>query len=175
MKTLAAFVSIACIAAAALLHPSEAEIVDCSSIYFTVPDCLDFVRYGSTLQKPRDACCTGLASIMMASAECLCVGFGSIARFGVDFNFTKALSIPSVCNLPAPPSNCGTHAPQTASAPAPGPASSPGSAPQVGGPLPSIYPGSPALPPEKSGSSTITTVSLATAVFGLLVASFVRN
>ncbi|XWS63174.1 hypothetical protein CRYUN_Cryun06bG0073200 [Craigia yunnanensis] len=91
---------------AAAPSPSSSS-VDCSSLILNMADCLSFVSSGSQVSKPEGMCCSGLKTVLKAGPECLCEGFKSSASFGVTLNVTKALTLPAVCKVSAPPAtNC---------------------------------------------------------------------
>uniref|UniRef100_A0A7N0T190 Bifunctional inhibitor/plant lipid transfer protein/seed storage helical domain-containing protein n=1 Tax=Kalanchoe fedtschenkoi TaxID=63787 RepID=A0A7N0T190_KALFE len=196
MKTLAVTACLACIVLALLVADfpaaEAASGVDCSQVVLSLADCLAFVSEGSTLEKPVASCCSGLKTVLKASPDCLNSG-----QFGVKLNISKALSLPVVCNLNAPHTNCGlAPAPKAASPVAPAPhGAPPAHAPKsASAPEPAAAPGSPAAPapkeasapspssgyedvpapaPEKSGSTAISTsISLVIVALGLFVASF---
>ncbi|KAL4348445.1 hypothetical protein GQ457_17G012530 [Hibiscus cannabinus] len=86
--------------------PSSSSL-DCSSLILNMEDCLSFVSGGSKVSKPEGTCCSGLKSVLKVDPECLCEAFKSSASLGVTLNVTKALTLPAVCKLSAPPTtNC---------------------------------------------------------------------
>ncbi|XWS68322.1 hypothetical protein CRYUN_Cryun04dG0080400 [Craigia yunnanensis] len=91
---------------AAAPSPSSSS-VDCSSLILNMADCLSFVSSGSQVSKPDGTCCSGLKTVLKADPDCLCEAFKSSASLGVTLNVTKALTLPAVCKVSAPPAtNC---------------------------------------------------------------------
>ncbi|KDP27375.1 hypothetical protein JCGZ_20199 [Jatropha curcas] len=150
-------------------HTAPAPSVDCSSLVLNMADCLSFVSNGSTTTKPEKTCCSGLKTVLQTDAECLCEAFKSSAQLGVVLNVTKALSLPTVCKLQAPPaSNCGL---------ALAPAAAPGAlSPSVSGAAaPTVTAGAtvsaPAPSPGNAGSRGLS-ISVGSLAIGLVIASF---
>ena len=99
--------SISCCSQSPASAPAPSS-VDCTNLILSMADCLSFVSNDSTTAKPEGKCCAGLKTVLSTKAECLCEAFKSSARFDIVLNVTKALSLPSVCKIHAPPaSNCG--------------------------------------------------------------------
>ncbi|MBA0562068.1 hypothetical protein Golob_007146, partial [Gossypium lobatum] len=109
--TLAAIISVWVAADAAHHHhtasaPSPSS-VDCSSLILNMADCLSFVSSGSEVSKPEGTCCSGLKTVLKTDAECLCEAYKSSASLGVTLNVTKAMTLPALCKVSAPPlTNC---------------------------------------------------------------------
>ncbi|KAF8405981.1 hypothetical protein HHK36_008061 [Tetracentron sinense] len=118
--------------------PAPAPVVDCSTLIFSMVDCLSFVSNGSKESKPQGNCCSGLKTVLKTDAECICEAFKSSAQLGIVLNVTKASSLPASCGVSAPSiSNCGlsitpgaapAHSPTISKSPVPAPASSGASA-----------------------------------------------
>ncbi|KAH8521621.1 hypothetical protein H0E87_002601 [Populus deltoides] len=99
--------SISCCSQSPSSAPAPSS-VDCTNLILSLSDCLSFVSNDSTAAKPEGKCCAGLKTVLSTKAECLCEAFKSSAQYGIVLNVTKALSLPSVCKIHAPPaSNCG--------------------------------------------------------------------
>ncbi|PIA48068.1 hypothetical protein AQUCO_01400572v1 [Aquilegia coerulea] len=146
---------------------------DCSTLILGMTDCLPFVTSGDPAKKPEGGCCAGLKSVLKTAPECLCETFKNVGQFGIVLNMTKAMTLPSACNVKAPPfSQCGLSV-----APAGSPAASPkASAASPKSPVslaptstpPSLLPGgalspdgpsvaaTPGATPAKSGASTMS-------------------
>ncbi|XWS63173.1 hypothetical protein CRYUN_Cryun06bG0073200 [Craigia yunnanensis] len=142
---------------AAAPSPSSSS-VDCSSLILNMADCLSFVSSGSQVSKPEGMCCSGLKTVLKAGPECLCEGFKSSASFGVTLNVTKALTLPAVCKVSAPPAtNCDCVQPSTTAA------------------APTTFSGAnevaPAPAPGISGSPVLS-VSIGSLVVGLIIMLF---
>lgn len=90
-------------------HTAPTPAVDCTTVVMNMVDCLSFVTSGSTVRKPEGSCCSGLKSVLKTNAECLCEAFKNSAQFGVTLNVTKAMTLPTICKISAPPlNNCGS-------------------------------------------------------------------
>ncbi|XP_011005220.1 PREDICTED: non-specific lipid-transfer protein-like protein At5g64080, partial [Populus euphratica] len=139
--------------------------VGCSNLLLSMAGCLSFVSNDSTATKPEGKCCAGLKTVLSTKAECLCEAFKSSVQYGIVLNVTKALSLPSVCKIHAPPaSNCGLSI-SPSGAPAPG-GSAPGPAVNGGG-----NEQAPAPSPGHSGSTGFS-ISVGSLIIGFVVASF---
>ncbi|KAG6792510.1 hypothetical protein POTOM_001660 [Populus tomentosa] len=142
--------------------------VDCGTLISSLAECLSFVSNDSTTTKPEGNCCSGLKTVLSTKAECLCEAFKTSAQLGLALNVTKALSLPSVCKIHAPPaSNCGLLALSPSGAPVPAPGgSAPGPAVSGGGneqaPAPSL---------GHSGSIGFS-ISVGSLIIGFVVPSF---
>ncbi|KAK8659673.1 hypothetical protein V6N13_029870 [Hibiscus sabdariffa] len=138
--------------------PSSSSL-DCSSLILNMEDCLSFVSGGSKVSKPEGTCCSGLKSVLKADPECLCEAFKSSASLGVTLNVTKALTLPAVCKVSAPPTtNCAISL-------------TPAGAPGMGAPtafLEGANEVAPAPDPGSSGSSLLS-ASAGSLVPGLLI------
>ncbi|KAI9402026.1 hypothetical protein POPTR_001G210100v4 [Populus trichocarpa] len=158
--------SISCCSQSPASAPAPSS-VDCTNLILSMADCLSFVSNDSTAAKPEGKCCAGLKTVLSTKAECLCEAFKSSARFDIVLNVTKALSLPSVCKIHAPPaSNCGLAiSPSGARARAPG-GSAPGLAVNGGG-----NEQAPAPSPGHSGSIGFS-ISVGSLIIGFVFASF---
>ncbi|GLJ34070.1 hypothetical protein SUGI_0684960 [Cryptomeria japonica] len=99
---------------------------DCQTEIGTLLPCVSYV--GGNDKEPSAACCSALAKVVSTNASCLCLVLTGNSGFPI--NMTKALALPTACNVVTPPvSDCNK-----ATAPAPtvvasGPISNPGNAP----------------------------------------------
>ncbi|KFK28095.1 hypothetical protein AALP_AA8G471800 [Arabis alpina] len=143
---------------------APAPAVDCTSLIFSMADCLSFVSSDSTAKTPEKGCCTGLKTVLKTDAACLCEAFKSSASLGVTLNITKASSLPAACKLHAPSiANCGLSlAPSTA----------PGLAPVAGGP--EVAGLAPNPSPGNDGSALIP-ISFATVFSAVLFVLFTSS
>lgn len=74
----------------------------CSSVMMTLSPCLDYISGKSPI--PEFTCCTTLAGVVQSDPRCLCMVLdGSAASFGISINHTRALELPGVCKVQAPP------------------------------------------------------------------------
>ncbi|GJN10152.1 hypothetical protein PR202_ga28221 [Eleusine coracana subsp. coracana] len=74
----------------------------CSSVMMTLSPCLDFISSKSST--PGISCCSVLAGIVQSDPRCLCMILdGSAASLGMSINQTRALELPGVCKVQAPP------------------------------------------------------------------------
>ncbi|XP_045816364.1 non-specific lipid transfer protein GPI-anchored 11-like [Trifolium pratense] len=89
-------------------HNAPSPSVDCSVLVIVMSDCLSFVTNDSTVTKPEGTCCSGLKIVLKTIPSCLCEIFQNSAQFGLVFNLTKTLTLPSACKVSAPSLfNCG--------------------------------------------------------------------
>ncbi|XP_048555473.1 non-specific lipid transfer protein GPI-anchored 5-like [Triticum urartu] len=94
--------AIALILATMIASKAAAQNNGCSSVMMTLSPCLDFI--GSKALEPGFSCCTTLAGIVQTDPRCLCMVLdGSAASFGIVINHTRALELPSICKVQAPP------------------------------------------------------------------------
>ncbi|XP_068660569.1 non-specific lipid transfer protein GPI-anchored 31-like [Aristolochia californica] len=124
---------------------------DCQTLVVTnLVGCLDYVQPNSTAKAPAKDCCTGIDGIFNNDPLCLCQLLLNSSSVGLEFNKTRALTLPTVCNLNTPPvSICYTLLPPAS---APTGAESPESGGVAGGPTTGgLAPG--------SGSGSQTAVS----------------
>ncbi|XVE95350.1 hypothetical protein REPUB_Repub02eG0089300 [Reevesia pubescens] len=102
------------------MSPSLAPSLSCTSIIIEMADCLSFFTNESMEEKPTPSCCSGFKTVLKTNAECICEALKSSAELGVDLNFTKASTLPSLCHVSTPISNC-----DVSSSPGPVPATAP--------------------------------------------------
>ncbi|XP_062188931.1 non-specific lipid transfer protein GPI-anchored 5-like [Phragmites australis] len=91
---------------------AAAQSNGCSSVMMTLSPCLDFISSKSLV--PGISCCSVLAGVVQSDPRCLCMVLdGSATSFGISINQTRALELPGVCKVQAPPiSQCtGVPAP----------------------------------------------------------------
>ncbi|GAU23383.1 hypothetical protein TSUD_334310 [Trifolium subterraneum] len=75
----------------------------CSNVLISLSPCLDYIT-GLT-STPSSGCCSQLASVMGSQPQCLCEvvngGASSIAA-SLNINQTRALTLPTACNVQTP-------------------------------------------------------------------------
>ncbi|MQL94841.1 hypothetical protein Taro_027502 [Colocasia esculenta] len=65
-------------------------------------DCLDYVTSGSNTSKPEESCCEGIKVVVQLSTSCICEALQKAANIKIDINMTRAIALPTVCNVAAP-------------------------------------------------------------------------
>ncbi|CAL5332846.1 unnamed protein product [Camellia sinensis] len=118
--------------------PAPAPSVDCTDLMYDMFSCLSYLTVGNNDTKPGDSCCAGLKTVIDTDADCLCKGLKASSGLGFNINFKKAKAIPSVCNIPTPPSLTSCDSSSSDASPAPSPPSTPSTPPA--NPPPSIPP-----------------------------------
>ncbi|KAI3869041.1 hypothetical protein MKW92_045625 [Papaver armeniacum] len=163
---------------------APAPAVDCSTIIFSMADCLTFVTSGSKVTKPEGGCCSGLKTVLKADAQCICEAFKNSGSLGVVLDIKKAMTLPAACGVSAPSiDKCGL-ALSPAGAPVQSPSRStvlppmsspsmftPAPSPTAEGPTGGSQVEAPAPSPKPSDASTTTISSLALLV-SLAAASY---
>ncbi|KAK4763568.1 hypothetical protein SAY87_013006 [Trapa incisa] len=76
---------------------------DCSTILFSLADCLSYVQTGSNQTKPEKPCCPELVNLVTNSSVCLCKLLGDPKSTGFDIDVNRALKLPSACDVSTPP------------------------------------------------------------------------
>ncbi|XP_073106891.1 non-specific lipid transfer protein GPI-anchored 11 isoform X2 [Elaeis guineensis] len=95
----------------AMLHgihpqgPAPVPALDCTNALLNLSSCLTYVEEGSNLTRPKKGCCPGLAVLLATEPVCLCQLIGNYASFGIQIDTTKALMLPTVCRVHAPPAS----------------------------------------------------------------------
>ncbi|XP_047166843.1 non-specific lipid transfer protein GPI-anchored 5-like [Vigna umbellata] len=84
----------------------------CSSVLLSLSPCLNYID-GNSSTTPSSSCCLQFASVVSSQPRCLCeVLNGGAASLGVPINQTKALTLPTACNVKTPPiSRCNAASP----------------------------------------------------------------
>ncbi|KAJ1285908.1 hypothetical protein BS78_03G313900 [Paspalum vaginatum] len=112
----------------------------CLTAVLNMSDCLSYVTAGSTVRHPDKPCCPELAGLLESHPECLCqLLSGGASSYGVSVDYKRALALPGVCRLTAPPvSACALFGvpipPGLVPAAAPAPMSGSGLSPTGSGP-----------------------------------------
>ncbi|PKA51809.1 Non-specific lipid-transfer protein-like protein [Apostasia shenzhenica] len=92
--------------------PPGAEY-DCIDESVDVAPCLTFIENVSTLARPAEDCCPGLATAARASPVCFCRLLDGRPILGVEINAKKALNLPATCGFRPPavsPCTAGRYA-----------------------------------------------------------------
>jgi hypothetical protein len=67
-------------------------------------DCLPYVTAGSKTRHPDTPCCPEVAGLLESHPMCLCqLLAGGAESYGVDVDYKRALGLPGICKLNAPP------------------------------------------------------------------------
>ncbi|XP_047318474.1 non-specific lipid transfer protein GPI-anchored 12-like isoform X2 [Impatiens glandulifera] len=149
-----------------MLAPGPAED-PCMNALFNMSDCLTYVEVGSQEKTPDSKCCPELAGLIDSQPICLCKLLGnSYSSFGIQFDVQKALKLPSVCGLDAPPaSTCSLLGYPVNMAPIGAPSGAPMSTPDGGMGVPI---GGPILaPPPGISSNDKLIISSSTLIIGI--------
>ncbi|KAM3228781.1 hypothetical protein ACQJBY_060017 [Aegilops geniculata] len=89
-------------APAAAPAPSWGEL-DCTGAQLNLSSCLTYVESGSALTRPEKGCCGALSGVVDGEAACLCGLVGGYGSFGVRVDTVRALGLPTICRVEAPP------------------------------------------------------------------------
>ncbi|PWZ12689.1 Non-specific lipid-transfer protein-like protein [Zea mays] len=90
------------LAALAFVSRAAAQGNGCSSVMMTLAPCMDFIS--SKASEPGISCCSVLAGVVQTDPRCLCMVLdGTATSFGIAINQTRALELPGVCKVKAPP------------------------------------------------------------------------
>ncbi|PUZ54268.1 hypothetical protein GQ55_5G117300 [Panicum hallii var. hallii] len=131
---------------AAAPGPAPGISDECLNAVLNMSDCLSYVTNGSTVRHPDKACCPELAGLLESHPICLCqLLAGGADSYGVSVDYKRALALPGICRLTAPPvSACaafGVPIPAgLVPAAAPSPKSSSGLSPSIGPEVPANTP-----------------------------------
>uniref|UniRef100_A0A0D9Z6L3 Bifunctional inhibitor/plant lipid transfer protein/seed storage helical domain-containing protein n=1 Tax=Oryza glumipatula TaxID=40148 RepID=A0A0D9Z6L3_9ORYZ len=77
--------------------------LDCTGALLNLSSCLTYVEYRSTLTRPDKGCCGALAGVVDGEAACLCGLVGGYGAYGVRVDAVRALALPTICRVDAPP------------------------------------------------------------------------
>ncbi|KAK1667671.1 hypothetical protein QYE76_055830 [Lolium multiflorum] len=128
---------------------------ECMDAVLNMSDCLPYVSSGSTDKHPDKACCPELDGLLQSNPVCLCeLLAGGGDSYGVSVDYKRAMALPGVCRLNAPPlSACAAFGVPV------GPSASPltGVSPSATGPQMPENP--PSVSPSKSAASGHFTAS----------------
>ncbi|XP_066392931.1 non-specific lipid transfer protein GPI-anchored 5-like isoform X2 [Miscanthus floridulus] len=114
MGTASVMTSLVVVLVALAFSRAAAQGSGCSSVMMTLSPCMDFIS--SKAPEPGISCCSVLAGVVQTDPLCLCMVLdGTATSFGISINQTRAMELPGVCKVKAPPIS------QCAGAPAPTP------------------------------------------------------
>ncbi|XP_010259100.1 PREDICTED: non-specific lipid-transfer protein-like protein At2g13820 [Nelumbo nucifera] len=96
----------------------------CTSALISMAPCTNFIT--GNFSTPTVSCCTNFENVVKTQPECLCTVInGTTTPLGFNINQTRAMELPTACNVQTPPvSQC-----KAANGPATSPAGSPASSP----------------------------------------------
>ncbi|PNT77494.1 xylogen-like protein 11 [Brachypodium distachyon] len=77
--------------------------LDCTSALLNLSSCLTYVESGSALTRPEKGCCGALSGVVDGEAACLCGLVGGYGASGVRVDAVRALALPTICRVDAPP------------------------------------------------------------------------
>ena len=85
-----------------------ADRAECADKLMGLATCLTYVQLAATARSPTPDCCSGFRQVLAASKKCLCVLVKDRDEptLGIKFNVTRAMNLPSACNIPATFSDC---------------------------------------------------------------------
>uniref|UniRef100_A0ACD5YG23 Uncharacterized protein n=1 Tax=Avena sativa TaxID=4498 RepID=A0ACD5YG23_AVESA len=83
--------------------PSSWGELDCRAAMLNLSACLTYVESGSALTRPDHGCCGALSGVADGEAACVCGLVGGYGSFGVRVDAVRALALPTVCRVDAPP------------------------------------------------------------------------
>ncbi|XP_014495551.1 non-specific lipid-transfer protein-like protein At2g13820 isoform X2 [Vigna radiata var. radiata] len=76
----------------------------CTNVFISLAPCLDYVT--GNVSNPSSSCCSQLAYVVSSQPLCLCeVVSGAASTIAASFNInqTRALALPTSCNIQTPP------------------------------------------------------------------------
>jgi hypothetical protein len=80
---------------------APAPALDCTRALLNLTPCLTYVERHSALTRPEKGCCGALADVVGGDeAACFC---GLVAGYGVRVDPARALALPTICRVAAPP------------------------------------------------------------------------
>ncbi|KAF8716809.1 hypothetical protein HU200_025904 [Digitaria exilis] len=89
---------------AAAPGPAPGISDECLNAVLNMSDCLSYVTNGSTVRHPDKPCCPELAGLLESHPVCLCqLLAGGAESYGVSVDYKRALALPGICRLTAPP------------------------------------------------------------------------
>ncbi|KAI4985707.1 hypothetical protein ZWY2020_018337 [Hordeum vulgare] len=85
-----------------------ADKAECVDKLMGLATCLTYVQVSATARAPTPDCCSGFRQVLGVSKKCLCVLVKDRDEptLGIKFNVTRAMNLPSACNIPATFSDC---------------------------------------------------------------------
>ncbi|KAL9666592.1 hypothetical protein QQ045_000927 [Rhodiola kirilowii] len=98
MKTMLAYIFVV----AALCAATTSSQSSCTSVLISMSPCLNYITGNSS--SPSPSCCQQLANVVSSQPRCLCqVLNGGGPSLGVAINQTRAMALPTACNVQTPP------------------------------------------------------------------------
>ncbi|XP_074581329.1 non-specific lipid transfer protein GPI-anchored 12-like [Curcuma longa] len=83
---------------------SAPSVADCMDAFVNMTGCLSYASVGSNDTTPGGDCCPELAGLIDSDPICLCeLLAGGAESFGITVDNARALRLPSLCRLDAPP------------------------------------------------------------------------
>ncbi|XP_066389500.1 non-specific lipid transfer protein GPI-anchored 5-like isoform X1 [Miscanthus floridulus] len=102
MGTASVMTSLVVVLVALAFSRAAAQGNGCSSVMMTLSPCMDFIS--SKAPEPGISCCSVLAGVVQTDPRCLCMVLdGTATSFGISINQTRAMELPGVCKVKAPP------------------------------------------------------------------------
>ncbi|CAM9000399.1 unnamed protein product [Rhodiola kirilowii] len=87
---------------AALCAATASSQSSCTSVLISMSPCLNYITGNSS--SPSPSCCQQLANVVSSQPRCLCqVLNGGGPSLGVAINQTRAMALPTACNVKTPP------------------------------------------------------------------------
>ena len=84
--------------------PAAGISPECMNAVLNMSDCLPYVQSGSTARHPDKPCCPELDGLLQSSPVCLCqLLAGGAESYGVSVDYKRAMALPGICRLSAPP------------------------------------------------------------------------
>jgi hypothetical protein len=78
--------------------------LDCAGALLNLTPCLTYVERRSALTRPEKGCCGALAAVVGGDdASCLCALLAGYGARGVRVDTVRALALPTICRVDAPP------------------------------------------------------------------------
>ncbi|XP_056174993.1 non-specific lipid transfer protein GPI-anchored 5-like isoform X2 [Syzygium oleosum] len=90
---------------------AAAQSSSCTNALISMSPCLNYITGNSS--SPSSSCCSQLANVVRSEPQCLCqVLNGGSSSLGLSINQSRALSVPSECNIQTQPtSRCNAASP----------------------------------------------------------------
>lgn len=84
--------------------PAPSSSLDCAGALLNLTPCLTYVERRSALTRPEKGCCGALAAVVGGDdAACLCALLAGNGARGVRVDTVRALALPTICRVDAPP------------------------------------------------------------------------
>uniref|UniRef100_A0ACD5XD31 Uncharacterized protein n=1 Tax=Avena sativa TaxID=4498 RepID=A0ACD5XD31_AVESA len=91
------------LAVAALLVASAKAQSGCTTVLIGLYPCLSYISGTDTT--PSKSCCSQLGSVVQSQPQCLCSALGGGSVGGMTINKTRALELPTACDVQTPPAS----------------------------------------------------------------------